>query len=181
MDKSFTSKLKVVIVNGMPESGKTTFEHMCEDIIGSEMCLIYSTIDPIKQIATTIGWDGTKTPRNRKFLSDLKDLLTEYNDYSLNAVKNQIEKFENGLKLFEMNSLPHVAFIDCREPGEIEKLKRQLNAVTLLVQRPGVKMEFSNHADAEVMNYTYDCIIENNGSLDGLREKAEVFLNLLFL
>ncbi|MDV3427646.1 MAG: hypothetical protein LIR50_11600, partial [Bacillota bacterium] len=150
MDKSLTSKLKVVIVNGMPESGKTTFEHMCEDIIGSEMCLIYSTIDPIKQIATTIGWDGTKTPRNRKFLSDLKDLLTEFNDYSLHSVENQIEKFENGIKLFDIQGFPHVAFVDCREPGEIEKLKKALNAVTLLIRRPNVNMEFSNHADANV-------------------------------
>ena len=85
--------VKVVVINGMPGCGKTTFEEMCSDIcdpfaveptshvpgfsegrvLGIDIC---STVDFVKVVARQCGWDGTKNLKNRKFLSDLKDLLT---------------------------------------------------------------------------------------------------------
>ena len=67
--------------------GKTTFEAKCKELVAANSTFWYdekqrmavdviSTVDFVKQIARECGWDGVKTPRNRKFLSDLKDLLT---------------------------------------------------------------------------------------------------------
>lgn len=68
--------LKIVIVNGAPGSGKTSFENFCQEIMG-DFCQIRSTIDLVKEIATIYAqWDGKKDLKSRKFLSDLKDLLT---------------------------------------------------------------------------------------------------------
>ena len=76
--------VKVVIINGMPMSGKTTFEELCQKICdpfakesGFEedniLCVdICSTVDFVKIVAKQCGWDGTKDLKNRKFLSDLK-------------------------------------------------------------------------------------------------------------
>ena len=80
--------VKVVIVNGKPGVGKSEFERQCAAqcnlfhrttgfSLGRDLWIdVTSTVDFVKEIATECGWDGTKTLENRKFLSDLKDLLT---------------------------------------------------------------------------------------------------------
>ena len=77
--------VKVIICNGRPGVGKTTFQEMCQIYAREEWenkirVDITSTVDFVKDIAKQCGWDGTKDLKNRKFLSDLKDLLTEWND-----------------------------------------------------------------------------------------------------
>ena len=173
--------IKVVIVNGMPESGKTTFEIHCREAIKNlpmgyveDGCWIYSeiisTVDFVKKIALECGWDGTKSLKNRKFLSDLKDLLTEWADV---PSKKIIDKVNSTL-------FSTVFFIDCREPKEIQKLKDALNAMTVLVRRPEVENnKTSNHADANVFDYNYDYVIWNDGNIEQLQNKADEFVNTI--
>ena len=71
--------INVVVVNGSAGAGKTTFEEMCSFILGPYY-RSRSSIDKVKEIAKNCGWDGSKDLVNRKFLSDLKDLLTEWDD-----------------------------------------------------------------------------------------------------
>ena len=57
-----------------------------------------------------------------------------------------------------------------------------MNAKTLLMRRAVIENDNqSNHADAEVFNYDYDYIIENNGTLEELEQKAIEFLKQLGL
>ena len=77
--------VKVVVINGRPGCGKTTFEQICQDMCKPNLSnfqeerivqvAITSTVDFVKEIALNCGWDGSKTLENRRFLSDLKDLL----------------------------------------------------------------------------------------------------------
>ena len=158
--------MSIYIVNGAPGCGKTTFEHNVETITGDRYCYILSTITPIKELATSVGWDGTKDLKNRKFLSDLKDLLTEWNDYPFKWVCEQVRKIENGWGEYGVDPEDITIFIDCREPEEIKKLCDELNAKSLLIRRASAENSAtSNHADEEVLNYDYDIIIENNGDL----------------
>ena len=63
----------------------------------------------------------------------------------------------------------------------LDKLKNMLNATTLLIRRPGdEEVETSNHADEKVFEYEYDWTINNDGDLDLLRVKAQIFVNSLF-
>lgn len=134
-----------------------------------------STVDFIKQIATECGWDGVKTPRNRKFLSDLKDLLTEWNDVPYQKILDHIEYMQEFGRLYDW-----ILFVDCREPKEIQKLKERLNATTVLVRRLGDEVnETSNHADANVFEYEYDYIIKNYGDLSDLVVECVGFLNYM--
>ena len=74
-----------------------------------------------------------------------------------------------------------VLFVDVREPKEIQRLKEMYGATTLLIRRASAESEeTSNHADSDVFEYQYDVIIENNGTIDELREKAVDFLVSLF-
>ena len=161
--------MKVYIVNGMPAAGKTTFEDCCINHLDNGHRL--STIDCVKDIAFHYcGWSGNKDIKSRKFLSDFKDLLTNYNDLPFKTIKREIEKIGN-------ENSESVVFIDCREPDEIEKLRAAFSAKTVLVRRQVVEnIDWDNHADTEVFNYNYDYIIENNGTLTDLVYAVEAFL-----
>ena len=169
--------MKIVIVNGSGGCGKSTFEQMCTNINGERCTLICSTIDVIKEAARVMGWKGGKEQKDRKFLSDLKDLATEYNDCSYNYVLNKVNYFHDDLCDYGVEK-QGIVFVDCREPQEIQKFVDRLGAITVLIRRPSVNsQDFSNHADAEVENFDYDYYIDNDGDLYDLRAKAEYFLD----
>ena len=65
--------------------------------------------------------------------------------------------------------------IDIREPKEIEKAKKTFNAKTILIENNRVKNINSNNSDANVFDYTYDFVIQNNGTLDEFRNNIYKF------
>lgn len=173
--------MKIVVVNGKPTSGKTTFESLCIGL-GRARCYVYSSIDYVKTIAQQCGWNGEKTPENRKFLSDLKDLLTTWNDVPMKKVQEKIQSIQDIFTANDNLADDVVIFIDIREPNDIQRIKDMYGATTLLIRRASVETEqSSNHADEDVFNFDYDVIIDNDGTVDELREKAVDFLNSLFL
>ena len=140
-----------------------------------------STIDFVKRIATQVGWNGLKEAKDRKFLSDLKDLLTEYNDVPFTVVENQIRQsyfhFNKEMKIPE-NRI--VFFVHCREQKEIQKFVDRLGAETLIIRREEVeKLPQSNHADEEVLNYTYTYEIKNDKGIEELEKEAMKFVDEL--
>ena len=170
--------MKYFIINGRPRSGKDSFVNFCLEELGAFGKLI-STVDFVKKIATECGWDGTKDLKNRKFLSNLKDLLTNWGDVPYKKTLQEIDMFKFDLDCWNVSD-KGVVFIMCREPKEIERFERELNAKSLLIRRASVEFEQqSNHADSEVLNHKYDYIIENNGTVDELKEKAKEFLKNL--
>lgn len=169
--------MKILLINGFPLSGKTTFTNFC-----SNEGYVYnlSTVDIVKDIAKYCGWNGEKTPESRKFLSDLKDLLTEWNDIPIKNIKYNINNVLNSEWYRKNTSEETIFFIDVREPKELERLRNEWGAKTLLIQRPTIENNnYSNHADAEVMDFNYDFIIYNSGTLEDLKQKAKDFIILL--
>lgn len=169
--------MDIYVVNGAPGSGKTTFENNVKKIMGNNFCHILSTITPIKEAARSLGWNGEKDLKSRKFLSDLKDLMTEYNDLPFNYVREQVRLIEGDWAEYGVKPSSVAVFIDCREPAEIKKLCDELGAKSLLIRRASAEnSETSNHADEEVLNYKYDIVIENNGDLREYAIKALEFV-----
>ena len=168
--------MKIYVINGRPRAGKDTFVEYCKK--HCTWCLNISTVDFVKRIATQCGWDGTKTPRNRAFLSSLKDLLTDWDDVPFKKITDAIKCFEAEIKLYDFETDNAVVFIHCREPMEIERFRRELGAKAVLLTREAVESEeTSNHADADVFNFNYDYTITNNGSLSDLEKTAVNFLD----
>ena len=167
--------MKIYVVNGFPESGKTTFEEYCKSQLKPKyQTYIFSTITNVKKIAEEIGWDGRKTLKDRKFLSDLKDLLTEYNDYPYHSVKKEIQRIIAKVK---GKTEHHIIFIDCREPEEIKKICKDLHAKSLCIRRPDIETNIhSNHADGEVLNYEYDYYIWNKNDLNDFYLNIDTFI-----
>jgi hypothetical protein len=168
--------MKIIVINGMPRAGKDEFVKMCQK--HCHWCFNFSTVDFVKEVATQCGWDGTKTPKNRKFLSDLKDLLTQWNDVPYKKIEHEIQFAATYMKNYDFDpNTDGIAFIHCREPKEIHRFVTEMGASTLLIRRPEIEnKEQSNHADADVFDYPYHCVIRNDGTLEELEGKAYLFL-----
>ena len=170
--------MKYFIVNGKPCSGKDTFVNFCLEELGAFGKLI-STVDFVKKIAIKCGWDGTKDSKNRKFLSDLKDLLTNWGDVPYTKTLQEIKLFYYDLEYYDIED-SGVVFIMSREPEEISRFEKELGAKSILIRRNAVEFnEQSNHADSEVLNHKYHYIIDNNGTLEELKIKAQEFCNYI--
>lgn len=169
--------MSVYIINGSPGSGKTTFCQKVIDIVGKNWGFELSTVDLVKEIATDLGWNGEKTLKNRKFLSDLKDLLTEWDDIPFRDTVSKVRLIKDEFERYSLDSSEAAIFINCREPEEIQRLCMELNAKTILIRRDKTENNpVSNHADANVLNYKYDIEICNNGDL---RELAYLALDFI--
>lgn len=168
--------MKIVVINGTGGSGKDTFVGMIAGILGESRCYNYSTVDFVKYIAVIAGWKGTKTPKDRKFLSDLKKVLTEWDDLPYKITAKEIEAA--AAAMFEAGHFhDSVMFIHCREPEEIERLADKFMAHTLLVSRAAAdEIEQINDSDNNVCEYNYECIVENNGTLEDLADSARIYI-----
>ena len=162
--------IKVVVINGTGGSGKDTFVDFCmEHVTDKENYMIHnvSSVDKIKEAAIVLGWNGAKTEKDRKFLSDLKILTEEYNDGNF---KYMLERY-NQMKMADSVEMKGILFLHIREPKEIQRI------VTLLVTSNRVKDIKSNMADAGVYDYEYNMTLHNDGTLEQLQEEAKSFVD----
>lgn len=167
--------MKIICINGYPQSGKDTFVNFCYSF--GSIIQSYSTVDFVKKIAKECGWNGVKDLKSRKFLSDLKDILTEWDDIPVRDIKRKILEFIGPVENLGYNTDKIIFFIHTREPKELQRFKDEFGAKTLLIQRPSVENnEQSNHADKEVLNFNYDYVIDNDGTLEDLQKKADSFI-----
>ena len=166
-------KKTVIVINGAGGVGKDT---LCDLAAKHFKVKNISSITPIKNIAKECGWGGEKDDKARKFLSDLKRTLVEYNDYPTTWAIGQYEKF---LSLDE-----EVMFVHIREAEEIEKLVKGTGgaAKTLLV-RGGDRMKktaYGNASDDLVEAYSYDYYYVNDKTLDvAEREFCELISQII--
>lgn len=152
-------KKTVFVINGAGGVGKDT---LCD--LAAKHFKVYnvSSIDPIKEIAAMTGWAGEKTDKARRFLSDLKKLTIDYNNYPTLWGKARFDEF--------MASENEIMFFHIREAEEIRKYVEATEgmAKTLLI-RGGDRMSkahYGNVSDDEVENYSYDYYFVNDRPLD---------------
>lgn len=88
-----------------------------------------------------------------------------------------IIKLLTELKIAEFyKSDKDVMFLDSREIPEIELFKKIFGFETIFIKNDRVPKVTSNSSDANVENMKYDYIIENNGTLEELEQKAKDFV-----
>lgn len=161
----------VIIINGVGGAGKDT---LCDLAAKHYKVKNVSAIAPIKDIAQNYGWNGEKDAKSRKFLSDLKRVFIEYNDFPTKYLYAQYKEF--------LESKNEILFVHIREKQEIEKFKKLVNirCKTLLVDRQNINVEkWGNASDDEVRNYQYDLYFENNKSLLEIEQEFVSFLSSL--
>lgn len=188
----FTTRTKVVIINGKPQSGKDTFckyaQGYCDDD-ESANTLIISSVDPLKEMLTQLGWDGTKTDKIRDMLMDMKQLWVQNQDGPTMFLFNNILEFHKAY-----TGEDNIVFVHIREPEEIKKLVNALtgfesmgiDVISLLVIReggedtPNQPAETRRSDDEALINsYKYDVTINNDEDLIKLQELAAEFVDKL--
>lgn len=172
----------VILINGKGGSGKDT---ICQILNRHYPTTVVSTITKVKSAARLIfGWTGSKSEEDRKFLSDLKDLWTAYNDgpfhYAYKAYKDFVEK--------PINSYNEILVIHVREPEEIDKLRRAISndglarCTTMLVMSNRTEnQEYGNRADDGVNDYAYEYVYHNDGAIEKLDDDFMWFFNTVMV
>lgn len=188
----FTTRTKVVIINGKPQSGKDTFckyaQGYCDDD-ESANTLIISSVDPLKEMLTQLGWDETKTDKIRDMLMDMKQLWVQNQDGPTMFLFNNILEFHKAC-----TGEDNIVFVHIREPEEIKKLVNALtgfesmgiDVISLLVIRKGEEDTPNQPAEtrrsddeALINSYEYDVTINNDEDLIKLQELAAEFVDKL--
>lgn len=162
--------LKVVVINGSAESGKDKFIRYVQKKYDNYHIINISTIDPSKAALKILGWNGeTKNEETRQAMVDLKRISMRLFNGPFHYIIDLIDK-----------SKPNICFVHCREPEEIQKLVDYYkeDCITLLIRSPRGKV-LKNGSDDVVENYNYDHIINNDGTIEELEQKAILFANNL--
>ena len=161
----------VIIINGKGGVGKDT---VCKVINNHYVTYMCSSITPIKYFARMMGWEGEKTDKARKMLSDLKNICIEYNDLPFKYMKDR----------FDVAVLEDVeiAIFCIREPMEIAKFRNFIRnngytCVTLLIRSTRTQQSYGNHSDDDVEDYPYDMVYQNDGTLENLDKDFMKFWN----
>ena len=161
---------KVIVINGSGGVGKDT---LCDMAALRYKVKNVSSITPIKELAKSCGWQGEKTDKARKFLSDLKRLTTEYNDFPTNWIYKEYVDF--------LSSDEQIMFVHIREGSEIEKFvkKTEGQAKTLLI-RGGSRFlgreKYGNASDDLVEEYSYDYYFTNDNPIE---QTEDIFCEFL--
>ena len=178
----------IVIINGSGGCGKSTFIKLCKEGVQEAIekkiskqspikfqCEVeeLSSVDFVKDIATECGWDGQKTEKNRAFLSDLKTILSDWDNVPNKKVMESIKQYNDDVSW--------IFFVNIREKKEIENFiklceEEGYDCTTLLIKNDRVPVITSNKSDAYTEDYHYDNTIYNNFGLDFYKKQAYFFI-----
>lgn len=166
-------KKLAIVINGGGGAGKDT---LCEITARHFRVVNVSSIDPIKRIASENGWNGEKDLRSRKFLADLKQLFTDYNDLPTRYI---LEKYSEFLK-----SDAEIFFVHIREGEQIAHFVSEARAVggeptTLLIRSKRCEAQYGNASDDDVESYRYDHYYDNDLPLDQVENDFIAFINAI--
>ena len=166
-------KKVAIVINGAGGVGKDT---LCDLAAKHFKVRNISSVDPIKDIAKMCGWDGTKDDRSRRFLSDLKKLTVDYNDFPTVWASARYREF--------LSTEYEILFVHIREAEEIAKfVKATDGAARTLLIRGGDRMKkssYGNVSDDLVENYNYDYYFVNDKTLpEAERDFAALMAQIL--
>ena len=186
----------IIVINGKGGVGKDTLVEMARKHFSVENI---SSIDPIKDAALYLGWTGDKSNKARKFLADLKKLVTDFNDYPTVSLITKTITF--------LKSNSDILFVHIREGEEITKYINNINVlkvtkqnqistlksfdsltspydyriITLLIRRESINnKEYGNTSDDDVENYKYMYTFHNDSPLDDTEYIFLMFLLGIF-
>lgn len=184
------TRTKVVIINGTPGSGKDTLVELAIDYCNMEECanvLNLSSVNPIKDVLTGFGWDGTKTAEIRNILSSIKSIW-------ISAQNGPTMYMMNNILQFHMSHVgeDNIVFCHIREPEEISKLEDAITGMstmgidimTLFIIRKNnpldTEMDICCSDDPQIISkYPYDEVIFNDGDLAEYDAKVCEFIEKL--
>lgn len=163
---------KVVVINGYPQVGKSTFVSMCYDI--NKDVVELSMVDSVKKVATYAGWNGRKDEKGRKFLAAIKQAMMEYDEGPRKAIDRYI-----------LSHPGKICFINARNPEDIQYFVDKYNAVTLYIalspETDGGQVWYTNEEDTSACldGFDYEYTVWNRKVPEEYKKQAKKFMEWL--
>jgi len=173
--------MKIFLISGKARNGKDTTADIIRNYYDKKNMkttndsYAYYMKDYAKRIT---GWDGSDETKPREFLQQ----------FGTNLVRSKIDdnffidRMVGDLKVFEY-FYDIVTISDGRFPNELDTIKNNFdNVTTFKIYRPnfdnGLTEEQKEHpSETALDNYeNYDYVVENNGTVEDLRNKIEKIL-----
>jgi len=161
--------INIIIINGYPGSGKDEFiNFVIKNFNDTYNVKNISSVEFTKNKLAEL-WNITdfKNPNVRNIISYLKNNSDSDDKYIL----NEIDKI---YKLSILDNVNYLIFVHIREPNKIKSFINELDSntyiITTLFINRNIKLDnnIKNDSDLNVLNYKYDYIIDNNGTLEDL-------------
>ncbi len=165
--------MKVIMICGKARSGKDTLADFIINHLENKKPCKVQIGQYIKYYAMKyFGWDGEEETKPRDLLIHLgTDIIRNKIDqnFHINRLVQDLEVLSYFYDTFIVS--------DVRFPVEIEKVKEKYDeVVTIKISRDSEELnqsQKSNITETALDNYTdYDYVIDNNGTLEELEQKA---------
>ena len=169
--------MRVILIGGKARSGKdTTADFIIENLNDKKTCRIQVGQYPKYYAMKYFGWDGSEETKPRDLLNKLAtEIIREKIDPEFH-VKRLVEDIK-------VLSYFYDTFIvsDVRFPIEIEKVREAFEdvvAIKMFRDSDELSDEQKSHvSELALDNYEgFDFIIDNNGTLEDLKEKVKEIL-----
>jgi hypothetical protein len=158
---------RVIMISGKAGVGKTTLQNALVARLAAEHKLVapMSFARPLKAVAMSLGWDGTKDEKGRKLLQDLGRTLREYD-------KDTWVRMSLDLVYHQLAGTPpdYIIYDDWRFPNELDYLNGsadEYKVITVRVLAPSRESlkgqkEYFDVSELALDNYTFDIVIDND-------------------
>lgn len=165
--------IKIYIVSGKSNSGKDTVANIIKEKFVNKKVVSLAYASYLKMYAEEVlGWDGNDSTKPREFLQTLgvELIKKQINDKML--INRIIEDIKVYSYFYDI-----VVITDARFPEEIENIKNEFDNVTVIhmCDRGNELTEAEKMHATEVSldgYHNYDYEINNNGTLEELKEKV---------
>jgi len=148
---------KVYFINGQAEAGKDTFLYRVSEELKKKGIKVYnySTIDDIKNFLSYLGIDTSmKDTKLRNLMSDMKDLLTEYDD-----IPNKMAASFINFHLRDKNNSNDIIFVHCRESENIKNIEKRISDIVRPEDIKSILLRRNGHNVS-------DCIKDSQESIE---------------
>jgi hypothetical protein len=166
----------IFIINGAGGTGKDEFIKCCSEY---KRILNISSVDHVKDalamLCPTYHWglEKQKDEIGKTWRQNLHDLKT----LSINMDDGPFKVIDDKILNFLCDDGEHdVLFIHVREPEEISKIQRCYSCKTLLITNINAYPLDSLDFEKNVVNFNYDITIDNDSTIDNLRENVKKFI-----
>lgn len=160
------SKIVIFLLSGKAESGKDTCAEYLLGSFGLEKPIHLSFGSRVKEVATSLGWDGKKDEKGRAMLQWLGDGVKQFNPTFW------VDKTIEDIKSLSKEGYTVFIISDCRYKDEIIKIKEEFQGCVypIRVSRPTHKSRLSeeqlNHrSECDLDDYPFEYVLHNNSNL----------------
>ena len=171
--------MKIIAISGRAQHGKDTVALMLKEQLDDENTKILIThyADLLKYICREfLDWNGQKDEDGRRLLQNVgTDVIRRRApDFWVDFIISILTFFED--------RWDYVLIPDVRFRNEVEKLRKcGFQVVHMHIERPnfdnGLGGELAHHiSENEIMEVEPDCYIQNNGTLQDLKEKISEWI-----